>query len=35
MGLYSSGRVNGVVVDSGHGNTTIVPVYEGASINFA
>jgi len=28
--LYSSGRINGIVVESGHNQTTVVPVFEGS-----
>lgn len=35
LGLYSSGRINGIVVDSGHTFNTVVPVFEGSSLNYA
>lgn len=35
LALYSSGKTTGLVVDSGEGTTSIVPVYEAYSLNHA
>jgi|TARA_B110000285_G_scaffold133129_1_gene149361 actin-related protein len=35
LSLYSSGRTNGLVIDSGEGSSNAVPVYEGFIIDHA
>ena len=32
LSLIGTGRINGLVIDSGHGNTYVVPVYEATSL---
>src|SRR2546430_16673974 len=35
LGLYASGRTTGLVIDSGHYATNVVPVYEGFPLQHA
>ena len=35
MGLYSIGKSTGVVLDSGHGLSYSVPIFEGYALPFA
>lgn len=34
-GIYSSGRINGLVIDCGHSQTNVTPVIEGLSLNYS
>ena len=35
LSLYSQGKTNGLVIDSGEGSSNAIPVYEGFVINQA
>jgi actin len=35
LGLYSSGRLNGIVLDAGHRQTSITPIIDGSPLTYA